>query len=105
MPDEPKLTTAHPLWPAFRNWERRRHCGVPDLTDAHDHEVFAAFVEGAKHGSPWIPVRECPPKEAKTVLVTDGEGVSLARLCHGGHWSYGGARATHWMPLPPPPAA
>lgn len=37
----------HPLWKAYIAWDRRRHCGFPDMDDAHDREVFEAYIEGA----------------------------------------------------------
>lgn len=37
----------HPLWKAYLAWDRRRHYGHPDMDDAHDREVFEAYIEGA----------------------------------------------------------
>lgn len=37
----------HPLWEAYITWDRRRNYGTPDMDDAHDREVFEAYIEGA----------------------------------------------------------
>jgi len=46
----PEEAKQHPLWKAFLQFDRKRHCGVPDMIDPHDLEVFEAFVAGYKMG-------------------------------------------------------
>lgn len=46
-----KAATSHPLWKKYLAWDRRRHCGIPDMDDAHDREVFEAYIEGAFQAS------------------------------------------------------
>jgi len=37
----------HHLWKDYLAWDKRRHCGTPDMDDDHDREVFEAFIHGA----------------------------------------------------------
>ncbi len=41
------VATGHPLWEEYLAWDKRRHCGKPDMDDDHDREVFEAFIHGA----------------------------------------------------------
>ena len=60
----------------------------------------------------WYPI-ESAPKDGRRVLLGNSEGKSLEDCYWAGgvfgHWqlsgqSYSTYSATHWMPLPPPPA-
>lgn len=38
----------HPLWSSFVAWDKRRRCGVPDMSDAGDRGEFDAFAAGTE---------------------------------------------------------
>lgn len=57
----------------------------------------------------WIPVGERSPEEGAVVLVSEGADLYRAYR-EDGQWmalssAFPRAKVTHWMPLPPPPAA
>ena len=53
--DKQAAAEEHPLWEAFLRFDRRRHCGKPDMDDDHDREVWEAFIEGARVATPNDP--------------------------------------------------
>ncbi len=40
--------TQHPLWRKFLDFDKKRHCGQPDLSDQSDIEAWEAFLAGAE---------------------------------------------------------
>jgi hypothetical protein len=61
--------------------------------------------------SQWVSVEDRSPPKGCPVLITDGKLIGFARKSQGGFYVLSAAnhkapfaKATHWMPLPTPPA-
>lgn len=73
---------------------------IPDI-----QAMWLCFVEGCK--SRWRPI-ETAPKDGTAMRIYTSHLVCLDSHFSDGHWRdhYGNGidgKATHWMPLPPPP--
>jgi hypothetical protein len=77
------------------------------------HDSTKAVLEACKESlqSQWVSVEDRSPPKGCPVLITDGKLIGFARKSQGGFYVLSAAnhkapfaKATHWMPLPTPPA-
>lgn len=105
MNDQVKQLSDHAhLQDAADEQERRRHQANVDrcLGDARRDDV-------AHWSSPWISVRDRLPKDDCSVLAATWRRMDGTQTVEVVSYRSGSGEfslfATHWMPLPPPPAA
>ena len=79
LDDKQAAAEEHPLWEAFLRFDRRRHCGKPDMDDDHDREVWEAFIEGARVATPNDPKLRCGGPES--ALTEQGGARRRRGLC------------------------
>jgi len=96
-------------YPALQNWQQWR--GRLQKAWAEDsRSLMTALLEDGPAASPvpesaWIKVENFPDaKTYKWVLVTDGELFDVALVVKGMLLGHREVKATHWQPLPAPPA-
>jgi hypothetical protein len=67
-----------------------------------EDDIIDAMVEYADQFTNWIPVSD-PPGQLGKYLVTNGRATLICGMLNDGSF-FGIGGATHWMPLPNPPA-
>lgn len=53
--------------------------------------------------SEWQPMETCPPAPTRVLLWFPALGYPVTGFPEAYAYKTGGWKATHWMPLPPPP--